>query len=322
MFSLSTALDLEKSKKHSYQLFAVVISLHLLFFALIGYFESAHKKPPQSTKLAVRTVLLTPTPITTSSKKAAPQKELPPIQEPVVAINDLPEVTLPSPEEAAPAPQKKPTPSKPTPASKPVVQKSIAKPISKPVSKPALKAPPKPQVATAQAKIKEQKQKEAANETRVKKQQEEIKKNALVQDALASLERAGSSHKKIGSTSSTSSKAVSAPKQIGSLASDALVTLDPAEEVLVGREKCYYDELIQRLKLHLRLPDYGYVKIKLTLNKQGKVLKLECLNAKSAKNKAHLEKVLPSLVFPSFGQNFPKEEQHTFSIHFCNELSY
>lgn len=62
------------------------------------------------------------------------------------------------------------------------------------------------------------------------------------------------------------------------------------------------------------------MKIKLTLDKSGSVVKVAIVSAESAVNKAYVEKNVATMSFPPFGTNFGNENQHTFSITLSNEL--
>ncbi len=75
------------------------------------------------------------------------------------------------------------------------------------------------------------------------------------------------------------------------------------------------DEFISFLHGALHLPDFGEVKIELTLM-DGVVSKVVVLKSESAKNKAYLEKQLPLLKFP------PREDlkSRTLILTFCNEI--
>lgn len=77
-------------------------------------------------------------------------------------------------------------------------------------------------------------------------------------------------------------------------------------------EASYSDELAYRLKQMLKLPKYGEVKVDLTLDKSGNVLKVAIISAQNEENKTYIEKELPKLKLPAFGNNFPGQENHTF----------
>ena len=71
---------------------------------------------------------------------------------------------------------------------------------------------------------------------------------------------------------------------------------------------------------NLHLPDFGEVKLQLTLSQDGKVLKVVVLNTESEKNKSYLELQLPKMRFPRLEDPFANKSQHTFVLTFCNEL--
>lgn len=85
-------------------------------------------------------------------------------------------------------------------------------------------------------------------------------------------------------------------------------------EPFFTEEPSYEESLVAYLHQSLNLPEYGEVKIRLTLHKDGSVVKLTVLKAESLKNKTYLEKNLPLLKFPSL------EKEETFVFTFCNEL--
>lgn len=82
----------------------------------------------------------------------------------------------------------------------------------------------------------------------------------------------------------------------------------------------YPNLMIGYLHQFLHLPEFGEVKIQLTLRQDGSVAKLVVLNTESEKNKRYLEGNLPLLKFPSFNGSFAKKKEHTFILTFCNEI--
>ncbi|MBS0605859.1 MAG: flagellar hook-length control protein FliK [Verrucomicrobia bacterium] len=82
----------------------------------------------------------------------------------------------------------------------------------------------------------------------------------------------------------------------------------------------YPNLMIGYLHQSLHLPEFGEVKIQLTLRQDGSVAKLVVLNTESEKNKRYLEGSLPKLQFPSFNGSFAKKKEHTFVLTFCNEI--
>ena len=77
----------------------------------------------------------------------------------------------------------------------------------------------------------------------------------------------------------------------------------------------YAETLVTHLKQTLNLPDYGEVKIQLTLGRDGSVEKLVIVKSESDKNKRYLEDHLPRLKFPNLNK-----DTHTFVLTFCNEV--
>ena len=91
-------------------------------------------------------------------------------------------------------------------------------------------------------------------------------------------------------------------------------------ESTIQKEKIKYQELlIEDLKSHLHLPEYGEVKLKIQLDGRGNILNVTPLLSQSKKNENYLKNTLPRLTFPWFNQYFSEEEQHEFTITFKNE---
>lgn len=88
----------------------------------------------------------------------------------------------------------------------------------------------------------------------------------------------------------------------------------------IGYSDNYQDQLIDLLKEGLDLPDYGEVKLKLTLKKDGTMMELIILESHSQKNRNYLEENLKRVRFPVFPGGMAKENTHTFTITFCNQL--
>jgi outer membrane biosynthesis protein TonB len=82
----------------------------------------------------------------------------------------------------------------------------------------------------------------------------------------------------------------------------------------------YISSLTQHLHASLHLPDFGEVKIELTLQQDGTVAKLKVLKAESDHNKKYLESHLPLLKFPHLTGSFARKNEYTFTVNFCNEL--
>jgi len=81
----------------------------------------------------------------------------------------------------------------------------------------------------------------------------------------------------------------------------------------------YKETLVMYLHQSLNLPDFGDVKIQVTLRQDGSVENLKVLKAESDKNRKYLEMHLPLLKFPPLQGSSGKKE-NTFILTFCNEL--
>jgi hypothetical protein len=286
-----------------------------------------------------------PPPEVTVSEEEAPQEIIAQVEEEKVAPTSEPAPThsvkpttkKTPPPKPQPKPQPKPKPKiqpkkqkKPTPKTTP---KTTPKPQVKPKTPPKEKPKPQPAKKTpAKDAPKSQKKavdsaensKKLAQEAALRQEQkrEQEREQALFSDALSSLERSESIQAKKNSSSNVvaSSKA---PTKIAALASEGMVSIQATDGAnYSSRERSYYDELVARLKLALKLPEYGEVKVKLTLTRQGQVAKVVVTAAKSQKNKTYIEKMLAKTSFPRFGDNFGSDKEHTFQLNLSNELSY
>lgn len=77
--------------------------------------------------------------------------------------------------------------------------------------------------------------------------------------------------------------------------------------------------MIAQFKTMLELPEYGVVKLELTLSDSGLVKNLRILSTESEKNKKYLESQLPKIQFPTFLHELKGKSEHTFTFTFCNE---
>lgn len=109
------------------------------------------------------------------------------------------------------------------------------------------------------------------------------------------------------------------PHAITHLEIDSLSTAK-GNAALSSYEISYREELAGRLKLLLRLPEYGDVKINLTLDRTGKVSKVAIVTTDSAVNRKYIEETLPKLSFPPFGNHYASATEYTFSITLSNEI--
>lgn len=319
----------------------VVIAFHLflLLFFFFGSERQIKKFPLSSQKFVVQTIhLTTAQPVVTLVKEAPilastiEKVEEKPLQDPPKPqLNDIsPPTPVPEPvhvQKTVPAP---PKPKKTVP-----IKIDPKKPPAKKTANPTKKtAPTKPKetksdpvrkekpVEKKNAPIKKEPTKEeiAAAELKKKKEQEQIALKAhqqqLLSQAQEKIEKIVKTRDKISPNKISEGPAM-ASVAISSLQIDA-VSFGSSQ--LNEGEMSYRDELAARLKLLLRLPEYGEVKIKLTLERSGKVVNVIVMSAASEANRKHIEKMLPSLTFHPFGSHFSSAQQYTFSITLSNEL--
>lgn len=262
-------------------------------------------------------------------------------------------VNTPKPKEPPKAkPTPKPTPKPPAKAA-PKVEKKPAKPkadTKKPEVKKAQikqKDPPKAknneqsakdkqaketknkETKNKEAKEKEQKaaQEKAAKAKAAKEQaarEQAAKQQAMIDKALSSLDSSGAIGGKKSTLAANAAKsAVAGPAAITSLSAESLVAIDASDTAnCTPAERTYYDELVSRLKLALKLPEFGEVKLQLTISRAGKVVSVKNVQSKSKKNSDYAQKAIPKLHLPPFGQNFSGEKEHTFRLTLSNELTY
>lgn len=81
----------------------------------------------------------------------------------------------------------------------------------------------------------------------------------------------------------------------------------------------YVDLLTCSLKEALALPERGNVKLALTIENSGKVVKLQVLESASDANQAYLESHLLPLSLPPFGKDLTNQNEQTWIVTFCNE---
>lgn len=172
-------------------------------------------------------------------------------------------------------------------------------PIKPAVKKKAPEAPPvpkpeKPKIVKAESDRREW----------IAAAKEKIGKIALSSDTISN-----SSHQKL--------KDIATPSPIENFITD-LAFVDSGTTFNV-KESAYRDELAMRLRLSLKLPEYGEVKVKLTIDRTGKITSTKILSFQSAKNASFIEQNLPKIKMPPFGDNFKGSSDYDFTIVLSNE---
>lgn len=276
----------------------IVVAVHL-----VGIVATTMIGPPPTVliprgKVVVKTIGLHPKKLPMPPPPAAPQNTVAAAPEPAAPAPAAADEEPDDEEEAPPEPKKEEKKSAvkvtKTPPKKTVVEKA----------KPQKKTPAKKAVA-AKKPGKKPTTKKNPNKEALAKQKD------LVKQALAGLDKAKNASKGAGAKGKASAAAAtpSAAYGIGdnSLFDSATQGVDPA---FWG----YCEELVNRLQLMLRLPEYGEVKVLVTIDVNGGVKKVSIKESKSPLNKSYIEKNMPLVAFPSFGSNFPGEKDHTFYL--------
>ena len=193
----------------------------------------------------------------------------------------------------SPAPAKKPAPA-------PNSEKKGATPaVNEPSKKTSAPAPVSKKASTVA--VTEPAKKPAAPPPKKKEAPEAIPQQ-LLDELETSLSKMETKTNKF-----SGKKSESMPISGYSLQIDRLDNLD-------SKETEYQLELVSYLQEALHLPEYGEVKMEITVRPDGSVASLKVLEAESAKNRTYLEKSLPLLRFPTYDK-----ETHTFIFAFCNE---
>lgn len=276
-----------------------------------------------------------PEPEIESKKEASPERPL----ETEVAPKSIPK------EESKPKikPQAKKEPTKKaTPATKKIVKKLESPPKKdkkkqplakkpdiakkketklqkkKEVEKSAPKAKPKKEEAKTAKKSEEGQKKPKVDPAVIAAQEAaKTKRRDLLASAQKSIAKIEPTHDKLGASQISLESVPKVPRSIDSLQIEAILGEKKGE--LTSQEIGYHEELARRLKLLLRLPEFGEVKIKLTLERSGQFVKVVIISTESDSNRQYIEKSLPKLKYPSFGNNFTDKEQYTFVIALSNE---
>lgn len=94
----------------------------------------------------------------------------------------------------------------------------------------------------------------------------------------------------------------------------------PIKNLSIDQEKVdeSLKKIVEVMQTHLQLPEFGKVKLKLTLLADGSVKDIVVYDQESTANKVYLETHLKELNFPPLEQGAFKKDEETFNITFCN----
>ena len=137
----------------------------------------------------------------------------------------------------------------------------------------------------------------------------DTKKETLLKEARDSLAKMGKVEATSGPTDRSSRSALSSLK-----AEEMTFSVKGSDNDL------YISELIQRLKLSLRLPESGEVVVDLTLKRNGKIAGIKIRDANSSNNKHYVESQLSTLSFPEFGESYPNKDEKLFTLSLQNAI--
>ncbi|MBA2367633.1 MAG: hypothetical protein H0V82_01240 [Candidatus Protochlamydia sp.] len=336
---LSSRLEYREEKSF-WTIACCVIVLHFIGLWTGTYWTTEPPKKNTAQRVVVSTVALNPqfhssgqpqppaTPPGQQIEKtiSLPLKEEAPLTPPSKVVQ---EEVLKKPASAPTKPIEKKPEAKPIPPSppkaiapKPVPEKKeIPKTVVKSASPPAapkkneeeIKRREKDALAAKEAEKVHQQEIAAIQEASRKKEQ------ALLAKAKENLAKIAETRNSINTTPSLKLDEAQTLKPISHLSIDALPGEYGGGTELSSSEINYRNEVAGRLKSGLRLPDYGAVKIKLTLDRSGKVTQIEVVSSESQKNKAYIEKTLPSILFANFGIHFKGATHYTFLVSLNNE---
>lgn len=177
-----------------------------------------------------------------------------------------------------------------------IIPKGLEKEEKLDPPKPENRPPPVPKKIPSKPKKTTPK---AISPTKQTQSKERDKLISLMQDSLKTLE--GAARRKPPAASKST-------PAIGALASESISFAPNYEQTLIAD-----------LEALLELPEKGEVKIKLTLNRQGKVERVHVEKAPSAHNRTYIEEALKALSFPPFGTAYKSEQTHTFCVTFTSE---
>ena len=82
----------------------------------------------------------------------------------------------------------------------------------------------------------------------------------------------------------------------------------------------FQGKLIDFFKSHLKLPEYGEVKVKMKIKEDGMIDDIEVLSSKSGKNEVYLKNILLKISLPWLNDYLPKQEEVDLIICFTNDI--
>ena len=101
----------------------------------------------------------------------------------------------------------------------------------------------------------------------------------------------------------------------------ALPTVGQISELKLETETApnYTEELVALLQGRLRLPEHGDVETSISVQRSGKIKKVEILKCDNEINEKYVRESLPAVMLPPFGTNFSGSQEYTFHVTFTSE---
>lgn len=216
-------------------------------------------------------------------------------------------------EAPSPTPKAKPSPPKEKVETKKSEKKNET-PKAEKKSEQIKKVEKKKEVTTVKKSSKANKESEPKKKD--KKEIDKAKKKILqqVQESIANIE--GRSDKLVASLKNDSKNKPVVPGKIEGL---SIETKSFEGTNFNDKESAYSEELAARIRLFMKLPEYGSVDVALVLKRSGEFVSLKILGSESARNKAYVESILPTVSFSPFGKSFATHDTYTFHITLTNE---
>ncbi|GEM_PF-2097720 len=168
--------------------------------------------------------------------------------------------------------------------------------------------PPPPKKTPPKKKVEKKVVKKKSEEKKVVKQQKKEKPSEKL--SASQKEKLQKAREALTAVKESSKATKSTPVK-------KLSKVSIAQESLISG---YSDKLTGALRKNLILPEYGEVKVKLTLLRSGEVKKVEVLSSESRTNRREIVEKLKGLKLAPFGNNFPGEKEHDFVIVLSNDL--
>lgn len=283
-----------------------VLIIHILFLLVILISPNFSIRKKEHKQLIVKTVLprsaIQTIPSEKKSARAVPAVKKTTVQSPPQQKKQP--ATAPEPKKQEPAATETPKPK-----TNPLQQKKEPLPVRKQTKEHAPASKKEPAIADKRI---------SSSKPIAQQKKPPVQNRAKISDSL--LQELEDSIAKIENKSDKAAVSKTTPTHKKTLAPIALQIDSASSDEASLEEGNYTAALVNHLHQALSLPDYGEVKIQLSLRQDGTVAKVVVLKTQSEKNRQYLENNLPRLRFPRFEGTYANKKESTFVLTFCNEL--